>query len=430
MPSACTQPVGCHEVRCIPLSYNHADSQASALRLVLTVNPHWKDAQGRIEFVRFTDGITNTLLKITLRAPGLSEEEIDKEAVLMRAYGNNSEIIRDRERETKSHALLASRGLAPPLLARFSNGLLYRFIRGQVASPDDLTNPAIWRGVARRLGQWHAALPISDVPSDALNLGSGDGDTLSLASSDSESKPVQESTSAADDIIPISTRLEGPNLWATLQKWILALPKSTEQERTRRKNLQKEYERIVAEFDDGSGLGEEGMVFAHCDLLSANVIIQPRPKESTLPEGSAETVDFIDYEYATPSPAAFDLANHFAEWAGYDCDYSRLPTRSVRRQFIEEYVDSFSQHSVLPESKKVAVDNLFADVDRYRGLPGFYWGVWALIQATISRIDFDYASYAEERLGEYWAWRNEQDNSRSKAGEKKPLREQRWAQEA
>lgn len=61
MPSACTQPVGCHEVRYIPLSYNHADSQASALRLVLTLNPHWKDAQGRIEFVRFTDGITNTV---------------------------------------------------------------------------------------------------------------------------------------------------------------------------------------------------------------------------------------------------------------------------------------------------------------------------------------------------------------------------------
>ncbi|KAK2883383.1 hypothetical protein FQN49_000023 [Arthroderma sp. PD_2] len=429
MPSACTQPVGCHEVRCIPLSYNHADSQASALRLVLTVNPHWKDAEGRIEFVRFTDGITNTLLKITLRSPGLSEEEIDKEAVLMRAYGNNSEIIIDREREAKSHALLASRGLAPPLLARFSNGLLYRFIRGQVASPDDLTEPAIWRGVARRLGQWHAALPIGETTTDANASDSRDGDSLSLGSSDSDSKPVQESSAVADDITPITTRLDGPNLWATLQKWILALPRTTEQERLRRKNLQKEYERIVAEFDDGSGLGAEGMVFAHCDLLSANVIIQPRPKQSALPKGAAETVDFIDYEYATPSPAAFDLANHFAEWAGYDCDFSRLPTRSVRRGFLEEYVDSFSQHNALPGSKQKVVDDLFADVDRYRGLPGFYWGVWALIQATISRIDFDYASYAEERLGEYWAWRREQDGSRSKADEKMPLREQRWAQE-
>lgn len=48
-------------VRYIPLSYNQADSQASALRLVLAINPQWKDAEGNIEFVRFTDGITNTV---------------------------------------------------------------------------------------------------------------------------------------------------------------------------------------------------------------------------------------------------------------------------------------------------------------------------------------------------------------------------------
>lgn len=59
-----------------------------------------------------------------------------------------------------------------------------------------------------------------------------------------------------------------------------------------------------------------------------------------------------------------------------------------------------------------------------------YRGVWALIQAQISQIDFDYASYAENRFGEYNAWRREQDGSRARAGEEMPLRERRWAQEA
>lgn len=31
------------------------------------------------------------------RKPGMSEEQIDNEAVLMRAYGNHTEIIIDRE---------------------------------------------------------------------------------------------------------------------------------------------------------------------------------------------------------------------------------------------------------------------------------------------------------------------------------------------
>lgn len=57
-------------------------------------------------------------------------------------------------------------------------------------------------------------------------------------------------------------------------------------------------------------------------------------------------------------------------------------------------------------------------------------GVWALIQAQISQIDFDYASYAELRLGEYWAWKHEVDGSRKKAGQELPLREQRWVQDA
>lgn len=68
-------------------------------------------------------------------------------------------------------------------------------------------------------------------------------------------------------------------------------------------------------------------------------------------------------------------------------------------------------------------------MDVFRGLPGFYWGIWALIQATISQIDFDYASYAETRLGEYWAWRDEISGDRQSAGKEIPLREKRWAQE-
>lgn len=145
-----------------------------------------------------------------------------------------------------------------------------------------------------------------------------------------------------------------------------------------------------------------------------------------------KTVTFIDYEYAVPSPAAFDIANHFAEWGGFDCDFGVLPTRSQRHEFISEYVRTYLELS--PEGAGAGAGQdvtaqLAAEVDVYRGVPGFYWGIWALIQATISEIDFDYASYAEVRLGEYWAWRAEEDGSRTAKSEEKPLREKRWAEE-
>lgn len=291
--------------------------------------------------------------------------------------------------ESKSHALLARRGLAPALLARFKNGLLYRFIQGQVATPNDLIQAPVWRGVARRLAQWHAVLPITDV--DGVANVPQNGTSQSPEHADADSKPVND----IEGLAIIKPKHDGPNMWSVLQKWILALPVTTEKERLRRVGLQKELQRTVAEMDDGKGIGQEGvtiynpsiyaeikltlfkLVFAHCDLLSANVIMQPKKAESTSPaEDGIETVHFIDYEYATPSPAAFDIANHFAEWAGYDCDYGRVPTRAVRQEFLTEYVKSYTHHlnpNLDGAAQEKIRDELYNDIDRFRGIPGFYW---------------------------------------------------------
>lgn len=161
-------------------------------------------------------------------------------------------------------------------------------------------------------------------------------------------------------------------------------------------------------------------MFAHCDLLSANVIIHRH-------QGAATSVSFIDYEYGTPSPVAFDVANHFAEWAGYDCDYSAVPTPSQRLAFIREYIKSYARLSGAAMDEEKETRKLMHEVDVFRGVPGFYWGIWSLIQATISHINFDYATYAEKRLGEHWAYKAEEDGSRKAAGKGMPLRETTWA---
>jgi ethanolamine kinase len=406
------------------LTYNQAESQTSALRLILTLRPEWED--GKIEFVRFTDGITNTLLKVINKKPGLSEEEIDNEAVLLRAYGQGTDRIIDRERETQNHELLMQHNLAPALLARFHNGMLYRFIQGAVTSPADLRREDIWRAVARRLAEWHAVVPCLPTPRQPLAAEINGSQELGIpAPTPSRKDPALQA--AIDNVAPGKP---APNVWTVMQKWIYALPAGTDAEKSRQASLQKELTRLVAEFSNRPGLGDNSLVFAHCDLLSGNVIIQPRSASSP---NAPETVSFIDYEYATPSPAAFDISNHFAEWGGFDCEHDLLPTQSQRLGFIREYIRSYFAHlgqSLSKADEEAEVQRLFVEVDIYRGIPGFYWGIWALIQATISQIDFDYASYAEIRLGEYWAWRSEEDGSRKAAGEEMTVREKRWAQEA
>lgn len=232
-----------------------------------------------------------------------------------------------------------------------------------------------------------------------------------------------------------------PNVWTVMQKWILALPTSTTAQKHRRDLLQKELEWLVNLLGDTPGVGgATPFIFAHCDLLSGNVILSPTPSSASAsrrssqstgsdePADSAATVSFIDYEYATPAPASFDIANHFAEWGGFDCDFSVLPTRATRRAFLREYLRSYNLH-LHRAYKEAELDVLFEQVDAFRGVPGFYWGIWALIQAQISLIEFDYAGYAETRLGEYWDWKKEASGERERSGEARGIREARWAEE-
>lgn len=371
---------------------------------------------------------------VSRQRPGASQKETDSDAILMRAYGNRTDLIIDRDREATSHRLLADRGMAPPLYARFQNGLLYGFVPGKVCKAQDLTREPVWRGVARKLGEWHAKVPISGISEHGPHQNGlkGYSNGITNGQSNGQQKPANSNGTCSKPHI-ISDRQPIPNVWSVMQTWIKALSTDTEKERARKEMLQREVERSFEELDNEDGVGEHGFVFAHCDLLCANVIelqeqTSETPSSPSSTESSIQPVTFIDYEYATPAPAAFDISNHFAEWAGYDCDYSMVPTKSVRRGFIEEYISSYSR-TVNKKLSASAVDDLYEEVDRWRGIPGLYWGIWSLIQARISEIDFDYSAYAEERLGEYFAWREEVSGLRGKEGRKVPLRERRWAED-
>ncbi|KAH0542513.1 hypothetical protein FGG08_003109 [Glutinoglossum americanum] len=419
--------------RYLPLSYAPLEPSASALRLILAIFPSWEDPDGEVEITRLTEGTTNTLFKVANKRPGLSKEQVDDEAVLLRVYGKGTDALVDREsrkkhrkltEELKFHSILSRHNLAPPLLARFENGHAYQFVRGHVCPPSDLARENMWRGVARRLGEWHAVLPVASV-SAPINV--------KHAAKYTNTNFQTPSSSDQHDINHISPYSITPNIWTVMQKWILALPNTTPMEKARGEGLQDELERLVKELGQQSS---ECLVLGHGDLLSGNIIIEPRG------EGQHDISMCKGYyangedRHATFCPAAFDLANHFAEWGGFECDYNLLPTRSVRRAFLHEYLRSYRLHSnVLQASEEdvaMEVGRLFDEVDNFRGVPGFYWlSLCALLQANtlLDEIDFDYAAYAELRLKEFRQWRAEVDSTRSMKGEEMPLRERKWAQE-
>lgn len=87
------------------------------------------------------------------------------------------------------------------------------------------------------------------------------------------------------------------------------------------------------------------------------------------------------------APPAFELAYHLSEWAGFDCEYQFILTKSERRRFIESYVKAFHEHpkeasaDVNCKEGDVARDvaGLETDVkyfekqvDAFKGVPGMY----------------------------------------------------------
>ena len=128
---------------------------------------------------------------------------------------------------------------------------MYRFIRGHASSSEDLTSESVWRGVARRLGQWHATLPVVSAGRTAVVADAGM--KVPLKSS------VPTSMASLEEINAITPSKPNPNVWTVMQKWVFALPTTNEMEIKRKKVLQEELERTVADLGDKPGLGGNGV---------------------------------------------------------------------------------------------------------------------------------------------------------------------------
>lgn len=112
----------------------------------------------------------------------------------------------------------------------------------------------------------------------------------------------------------------------------------------------------------------------------------------------------------------FDFGNHFNEYAGFECDYSRYPSPQQQHLFFRHYLaaGAFSQRTVSgsggddqedacasSDPSLLMLERMEAEANLFALASHIYWGVWALIQARYSPIDFDYLQYSGTRWGEY-----------------------------
>ena len=382
------------------------DSDYTQIKTLLTkIFPAWN---GPIAIKQLTGGITNMLLSCC--------HEESQQTLLMRVYGQGTNLIIDRNREFVSHLVLNSLELAPAVHARFANGLIYGYLPGRSLHPSELSDTRFFPLIAQQLGNWHNSINCEYIEDGVTTIRKYSASLKTHAQARLEIRHKHANGEAKE-----RPKKSVNNIWDLIEEWIQIVPPN---------------EALAGVFDENSALQtvtqenvrdvvmqefkwlkktlrletKSPVVVSHCDLLSGNIII-PSPEKCAekclsgkLPPLEENPIQFIDYEYMLPAPRAFDIANHFAEWQGFDCNRDAIPEPSSTNPVMVSWCKGYLNDA---EASQDQVDGLIDEIACYYGMPGFYWGIWAMIQSELSTIDFNYAEYGKLRLEEYWLWKKQ-----------------------
>uniref|UniRef100_A0A8C4WUN3 ethanolamine kinase n=1 Tax=Eptatretus burgeri TaxID=7764 RepID=A0A8C4WUN3_EPTBU len=155
-----------------------------------------------------------------------------------------------------------------------------------------------------------------------------------------------------------------PMIWMKLRKYLSLIPTSfTHPDTNARLVANQEMDELHEHL---SGLGSP-IVLCHNDLLVKNVIFN----------------EDIDYEYSGYNYQAYDIGNHFNEFAGVsDVDYSLYPSKEFQLGWLRTYLVAFHGFIGRTDGPPSArdVEKLYVQVSKFSLVSNFFWGLWALIQ--------------------------------------------------
>lgn len=134
--------------------------EQSGLNIALQIRPQWKDKIVNIK--SFTTGITNKIVGYWLQGDTYDN------MILIRVYGQSTELFIDRRKEIDNMCLLHDDGCAPPLYGIFNNGLCYGFVVGQPLDWQQMSSSAIYPLTAKEVAHIHSIKPKSNYDSQPL----------------------------------------------------------------------------------------------------------------------------------------------------------------------------------------------------------------------------------------------------------------------
>ena len=121
--------------------------------------PGWGDGV-ELALKPLTGGITNLLWRVDAQPASWCAEADRTCSVLVRRYGDNTELLIDRTRETAVLQALSHAGFDVALVAAFSNGRVEKWLEGWAAfTMEQMRHPAVSAAVAGQVARLHDTRP-------------------------------------------------------------------------------------------------------------------------------------------------------------------------------------------------------------------------------------------------------------------------------
>jgi len=377
-----------------------AERLLTVLRHDLRV-PSWTSEQLISEQIRVhkvAGALTNAVLFVSYDAPPTLPLSYIPGTVLVRIYGPSSSILINRAQELRTlHVLSSTYGFGPRVFGTFGNGRVEEYFDSQALTVSEMRNPTVSRWIGKNMRDLHS-VDISTVVGEDGGYSHGE---IALRKNMREwAGPAREVLRILDERLAQlkSSDPDTKHAWADVVSRL-------------------DFERLVGEWrlywdwiqKWEARRGKSERVFAHNDAQYGNLL----RLRSNLSDGPAyQQIIVVDFEYAAPNPAAFDIANHFHEWCtNYNSDtdrhlsrLNRYPTSEERAHFYRAYLDLPSIETKDVRAK-MKIANLEAHVQVWAPASSLLWAVWGIVQARDDVVaedflpgDFDYLAYAMDRV--------------------------------
>uniref|UniRef100_A0AAY4DII7 Ethanolamine kinase n=1 Tax=Denticeps clupeoides TaxID=299321 RepID=A0AAY4DII7_9TELE len=297
-------------------------------------------------------GLSNLLYMCSL--PDHVHPVADEPArVLLRIYGAILQGVESLVLESVMFAILAERALGPRLYGIFPEGRLEQYLPSKRLRTDQLAVPELSAEIATKMARFHQM------------------------------------------VMPFNK--EPKWLFGHIDKYMdqIKTLKFVREAHVKKFNKLMKYD-LPAELESLRSLlaaTRSPVVFCHNDVQEGNIL-----RLDGCGEKSTDNLMLIDFEYSSYNYRGFDFGNHFCEWV-YDytyhqwpffkADLEHYPNREQQLHFIRNYLSESGRYSNRDDHTQVE-EELLLEANRFALASHFFWGLWSIIQAKISKIEFGY----------------------------------------